>query len=205
MQNLWNNNVIKQNLFGVQFIKESESGSSNGGKWTFGGYDTAVIRGSLSTAPLVQQVWWEINVPTMRVGSRATYTPTSSVILDTGTTLVVLSQQDCNNLYSSLPGGKYNSQYGIYTLWCNATSAAYTGRRNVYFNIGGTDFGVPAADLIWQQVDSQNCYGSIQSWGTGNGISILGDVFLKNVYAVFDVGNSAVRIGARTDVPALTD
>jgi hypothetical protein len=75
----------------------------------------------------------------------------------------------------------------------------------VYFNIGGSDFGVPAADLLWEQVDSQNCYGGIQSWGTGNGISILGDVFLKNVYAVFDVGNSAVKIGQRTDVAALTD
>lgn len=205
MQNMWGDGLLKQDMFGVQLIKESESGGSNGGKWTFGGYDSSVIRGSLATASLVQQVWWEINVPAIRVGTTAQYTPTSSVILDTGTTLIVLSQTDCNNIYSSLPGGKYNSQYGVYTLWCNATSATYSGRQNVYFEIGGTFFGVPAEDLLWEQLDNQNCYGSIQSWGSGNGISILGDVFLKNVYAVFDVGNSAVRIGARTDLPVLTN
>jgi hypothetical protein len=75
----------------------------------------------------------------------------------------------------------------------------------VYFNIGGTDFGVPASDILWERVDGVNCYGGIQSWGSGNGVSILGDVFLKNVYTVFDVGNVAVKVGQRTDVVALTD
>src|SRR5271155_2384244 len=207
MSNLWSNSVIKQNMFGVQLIKEADSYTGHsGGKWTFGGYDSTVIRGSLASAPLIQQAWWQINVPTVKVGtSYSSISPTSTMIVDTGTTLILLSQTDCNSIYASLPGGQLNSRYGVYTLWCNATSSAYTGRRNVYFNIGGSYFGVPAADLIWEQLDSQNCYGSIQSWGSGNGISILGDVFLKNVYAVFDVGNSAVRIAQRTDVTALTD
>ncbi len=205
MQNLWSKNVIKQNMFGVQLIKFSDSYTGHdGGKWTFGGYDSSIIRGSLASAPLVRQAWWEIIIPTIKVGSVSSFTPSSSVIVDTGTTLVLLSKSDCDNIYASLPGGKLSTS-GFYTLWCNATSDTYKGRRNVYFNIGGSDFGVPAADLLWEQVDSQNCYGGIQSWGTGNGISILGDVFLKNVYAVFDVGNSAVKIGQRTDVAALTD
>src|SRR5271155_3332229 len=123
MQNLWSNNVIKQNMFGVQLIKEADSSTGHdGGKWTFGGYDTSVIRGSLATAPLIQQVWWQINVPTIKVGSVRSITPSSSVIIDTGTTLIVLSKSDCDSIYSSLPGGQLNSRYGIYTLWCNATS-----------------------------------------------------------------------------------
>jgi hypothetical protein len=203
MSNLWSGNVIKQDMFGVQLIKYSES-STDGGKWTFGGYDTSVIRGSLATASLTRQAWWEISIPTIKVGSVKSITPTSTVIIDTGTTLILLSKSDCDSIYSSLPGGKLSSS-GYYTLWCNATSNTYTGRRNVYFNIGGSEFGVPAADLLWEQVDDVNCYGGIQSWGTGNGVSILGDVFLKNVYAVFDVGQNAVHIAQRTDVTALTD
>jgi len=206
MENLWTNSVIKQNMFGVQLIKFSDSYTGHdGGKWTFGGYDSTVIRGSLASTPLLQQAWWEISVPNIKVGSKKSFTPTSSMIVDTGTTLILLSKSDCDNIYGALPGGQLNSQYGVYTLWCNATSDTYSGRRNVYFNIGGSDFGVPAADLLWEQIDSVNCYGAIQSWGSGNGISILGDVFLKNVYTVFDVGNSAVKVGQRTDVTPLTD
>jgi hypothetical protein len=205
MQNLWSNSVIKQNMFGVQLIKFSDSYTGHdGGKWTFGGYDSSIIRGTLATAALVRQAWWEINIPTIKIGSRKSFTPSSTVIVDTGTTLILLSKSDCDNIYSALPGGQLSSS-GYYTLWCNATSATYTGRRNVYFNIGGSYFGVPAADLLWEQLDNVNCYGAIQSWGSGSGISILGDVFLKNVYTVFDVGNSAVKVGQRTDVAALTD
>jgi hypothetical protein len=203
MDNLWNNNVIKQDLFGVQLIKYDES-PTNGGKWTFGGYDSSVIRGPLATAPLTRKAWWEIAIPTVRIGSKKSFTPSSTFIVDTGTTLILLSKSDCDNIYSALPGGKLSSS-GYYTLWCNATSSTYSGRRNVYFNIGGTDFGVPASDLLWERVDAVNCYGGIQSWGSGSGVSILGDVFLKNVYAVFDVGNVAVKVGLRTDVAALTD
>lgn len=205
MQNLWSNSVIKQNMFGVQLIKFADSYTGHdGGKWTFGGYDSSIIRGSLATAALVRQAWWEITIPTIKVGSKSSFTPSSTVIIDTGTTLILLSKSDCDNIYASLPGGQLSSS-GFYTLWCNATSDTYKGQRNVYFNIGGSDFGVPAEDLLWEQVDSVNCYGAIQSWGSGGGISILGDVFLKNVYAVFDVGNSAVKIGQRTDVTVLTD
>ena len=54
MRNL-SNDVIKQNKFGVQLIKESSSSTDHGGgKWTFGGYDSSVIRRSLATATLLQ-------------------------------------------------------------------------------------------------------------------------------------------------------
>jgi len=38
----------------------------------------------------------------------------------------------------------------------NAISSSHSGRRNVYVNIGGSEFGVPATDLIWEQLDDQN-------------------------------------------------
>ena len=109
MQNLWNYNVINQNMFGVQVIRERKPIQlQHGGKRTFGGYNTTFIRGSLSTAPLTRQGLREINVPTMRVSSIASYTLTSNVIVDTGTTLIFLSEIDCDHIYSSLPGVQYN-------------------------------------------------------------------------------------------------
>ena len=45
-------------MFGVQLIKDSDAYNGyDDGKWKFGGYNSGIIRGSLATAPLNQQVW----------------------------------------------------------------------------------------------------------------------------------------------------
>lgn len=152
MRNLWSNSAIKQNIFGIQVIKESDpSIGDEDGKWTSGRHDNRVIRRSLATAPFIQHVWWEMTVPTIKVGAANTISPLSYVVLDVGTTLIVFSKADSHSIYSALPGGQLNSSYGVYILWCNV---ACTYRRNIYFNIGGYDFGVPAKNLIWEQLDS---------------------------------------------------
>ena len=80
-------------MFGVQLIKQFDSYTGDeDGKWTFGGRDNSVIRGSRVTAPLIQHVWWEITVPTIKVGAAKTTSSSSSVIMST--TLIVLSKTD---------------------------------------------------------------------------------------------------------------
>jgi hypothetical protein len=53
---------------------------------------------------------------------------------------------------------------------------------------------VLAVDLIWEKLSSKRYHGSTQSWETGNRICTLRDVFLQNVYAVFDAGNSGLKL-----------
>ncbi len=63
-----------------------------------------------------------------QVGSSKPITPSSSVILDTATTVIALPKTDCDNIYSELPGEQLNFRYGVYTLGVMVpTSSPYTG------------------------------------------------------------------------------
>lgn len=93
------------------------------------------------------------------------------------------------------PPARYNLDAGYFETACNAKPPELSIRIN------GTDFVMNKLDLIitskaGYDPDTDQCVTAIQ---TSNGPFILGDVFLKNVVAVFDVGEHQMRFAARTD------
>jgi hypothetical protein len=121
-------------------------------------------------------------------------TQSNQYIVDSGTTLVYLptsAARAVNNLFS--PKAQFSSSQGAYFVNCNAKAPAFG------VEIGGTTFQVNAADMIYQnQTDPQTglCLTGIQDGGSGP--YILGDVFLQNVVAVFDVGAAQMRFAAHS-------
>ncbi|CCG81285.1 putative Aspartic-type endopeptidase [Taphrina deformans PYCC 5710] len=207
-------NMFKQNLipaakFGLQFIKSNHwSYNGGGGAWTFGGIDTSVIRGALNTVKLIAAKWWMIPMDSVSIGSVFSSTAQPSVIVDSGTTLILLNPQLVAQIHAYLPGGRVPKSGTHYQIFCNASSAAYAGTRNAYFKLNGVQYGVSAADLAWfpetaDDGSQEYCYSGIQPWGGSFGI--LGVMFLKNVYAVFDQTNELMQFAKRTDVADLTD
>lgn len=111
------------------------------------------------------------------------------VIIDSGTTLIYLPTGIANAVNALFnPPGIFDHNLGAYTVACNATVPS------LGVEIGGETFYIDPADLILPA-----------GWGTcitgvddgGQGPYILGDVFLKNVVAVYDVGASQMRFAAR--------
>jgi aspergillopepsin I len=62
--------------------------------------------------------------------------------------------------------------------------------------IGSQTFTIPGSYINYAPVDSSGttCFGGIQR-NTGIGFTIFGDVFLKAVFAVFDVSTGSPRLG----------
>ena len=62
-------------------------------------------------------------------------------------------------------------------------------------DIGGTTFTVPGSELNFQPLGdgSGNCVGGIQQ-NDGLPGSIFGDVFMKNFFVVFDLGNNQIGV-----------
>lgn len=63
----------------------------------------------------------------------------------------------------------------------------------VQFDVGGELFTLMKEDLSFADAGNGMVYGGVQSRGQQN-FDILGDTFLKSIYAIFDVGNT--RFGA---------
>ncbi|ODQ56491.1 acid protease, partial [Saitoella complicata NRRL Y-17804] len=123
IDNMISQNLIAQPMFGVQLIKANKAPYYNGGggAWTFGGYDSSVISGDLVSTAVTRKAYWQIAAPRISVGlNGAAITVTHQFIVDSGTTLVLMANEEVSQIYAQLPGGTYNSAGGYWSMWCNA-------------------------------------------------------------------------------------
>ncbi|CAO3640188.1 unnamed protein product [Cunninghamella blakesleeana] len=179
VDNLISQGLISQPVFGVFLGKASNGG---GGEYVFGGIDQSKVGGDFTTVSVDNsQGFWGLKVDGGKAGSSSI--SEFSGIADTGTTLLLLTNDVASQVaqaYSATDNGD-----GTYSISCDASSLS-----DLTLTIGGTDFVIPAADLIYQQSGS-SCIAGFGSAGLD--FAILGDVFLKNVYTVFDQGNTQLK------------
>ncbi|KAH6840749.1 aspartic peptidase domain-containing protein [Chaetomium sp. MPI-CAGE-AT-0009] len=114
----------------------------------------------------------------------------NKAIADTGTSLALVSDEVCNALYSKIPGAEYNEEYQGWTI---PQSVPVHELPDFSIAVGGKEFVIQKEDLIFAPADKKYFYGGVQSRGE-NPFDILGDTFLKSIYAIWDQGNS--RFGA---------
>ncbi|KAF7955054.1 uncharacterized protein EAE97_000313 [Botrytis byssoidea] len=114
------------------------------------------------------------------------------LFIDSGTTLIFLP----NSISSALaalykPPAVYNSDLFAYSVPCNA--------KVPYFAvvIGGVSFPVDPRDMVQDDnTGTGNCVAGVSD-GDPFDFYTLGDVFLKNVVVVFDVGASQLKFRSR--------
>ena len=110
-------------------------------------------------------------------------------IVDTAVSLMFLPvgvADAVNSLFEPKPYYKNNA--GYYVISCNATAPTFGVK------IGFETFYVNPRDMV---VDiGGSCVSGLAATGS-NGASFLGQTFLKNVLAVFDVGAQMMRFAAR--------
>ncbi|RUS13754.1 rhizopuspepsin 6 precursor [Endogone sp. FLAS-F59071] len=182
VDNLMSQGLIKNKMFGVFLGKHANGG---GGEYVFGGYDTTKIGGPLTQVPVdSSQGFWQINVDSTIIGGHKVGSRFSGII-DTGTTLLLLVEDVAEALAKKV-GAKSNGD-GTYTITCDATKL-----KDLEFTIAGATFKVPAADLVFENDGKGHCTAAFGS--SGMDFAILGDVFIKNNYVIFEPTKPAVQI-----------
>ncbi|OAA44313.1 Peptidase A1 [Metarhizium rileyi] len=114
-------------------------------------------------------------------------------IVDTGTTMNYLPPPLAEAIATAFqPRAVYLYQWGSYFAPCDAVPPSFA------IVISGTKFWINPADMIYRDlVDPITGYCAIAITSGGSGPYILGDVFLQNVVAVFDVGGAQMRFYGR--------
>ncbi|KAJ2163121.1 hypothetical protein GGF46_000050 [Coemansia sp. RSA 552] len=192
LDNTYENKLLKQPIFSV-YISEKDK-DDYAGEYLFGDYDQSKFEGELTWAPLHKPKFWEILLDGVSfsvegIGSEQMEI-SGPAILDTGTTLIVMNEEQATEFHRGIPSAENSDIYG-WILPCN-TDQLVPG--NLKFTIAGVDFAVPVKNLVREPVKGLDgwCFSAVTS-GASNFI-ILGDVFLRSNYVVFDRGNARVGI-----------
>ncbi|GFF60157.1 putative aspergillopepsin A-like aspartic endopeptidase AFUA_2G15950 [Aspergillus lentulus] len=136
------------------------------------------------------QGFWLFDSASATVNGKTIARSGNKAIADTGTTLALVDDETCQAIYDAIPGALYDDESQGYIFPSNTTEDKLPV---VSFAVGDKQFVVQKEDLGFAEAKSGYVYGGIQSRGSMT-MDILGDTFLKGIYAIFDVGN--LRFGA---------
>ncbi|XP_074792061.1 gastricsin-like [Natator depressus] len=192
LQGMLQKNLLSQPIF--SFYLSSQPSSQYGGEVVFGGVDSRFYSGQIHWAPVTQELYWQIGIDEFVIGGQAMgwCSQGCQAIVDTSTSLLTIPQQFMNYFLQGV--GAQENEYGEYVVDCSRVQSLPT----ISFTINGVSFPLPPSAYIL----SNNGYCSVGVMPTylpsqnRQPLWILGDVFLRQYYSVYDMGNN--RIGFAT-------
>ncbi|KAI9806768.1 MAG: hypothetical protein M1825_006225 [Sarcosagium campestre] len=191
------NIAADQELFTAKLgsFKDANEPDAGAGFYTFGYIDEATVQASgqdIFWTPVdTREGFWTFDSLEATVNGKRVRRPArNTAIADTGTTLAIVDDALCEAIYDAIPGGKYDAAVQGY-VFPKDTKA--DDLPIVTLAVGSKQFAVQKEDLAFADATEGFVYGGIQSRGNME-FDILGDTFLKGIYAIFDQGNS--RFGA---------
>ncbi|KAG0374761.1 hypothetical protein BGX24_010003 [Mortierella sp. AD032] len=202
---LRNNTVLQRNMIGVWLQSTTPHGRTNdtpaeaytaGGEVTFGGVDTTKFRGDINYVDCAGKRPWSIPVGGMMVGGTKINVDGGLAAIDTGTTAMLVPRVIADSINGAIPGSIRATQGGLWYMPCS-------GDTEITMTFGATTVKIPYIHLALQSARSKTLQGeyclSAVMFPMGQTVTIqewlIGDVFLKNVYSVFDFGTNAATGG----------
>ncbi|KAL6706153.1 hypothetical protein ACN47E_006069 [Coniothyrium glycines] len=160
------------------------------GELNFGDLNPAHFSGAINYIPCVPSSstgFWEIPLTDAGVdGAQLGFTGKTAII-DTGTSFILMPRPDAEALHARIPGSAQSGE--TFSVPCD-TSAV------VQFSFGNTVYNISTSDWRGGKLDSGLCRSNIVGRQTFSASQwLVGDVFLKNVYAVFDYEMEGGSVG----------
>lgn len=185
METIENKNLLPANIIGIHLQRNSDGFTD--GEINFGSLDNTRYSGNLSyTATTPDNALWEIPVDDVIVGGITCNFSSKTGIIDTGTSFILLPPADAQRFHVLIPQSQQVGE--VYNIPCASTVT-------VQIKISGVLYSITSKDYVGNSINggrlcSSNIIGR-QTFGPDKWL--LGDVFLKNVYTVFDFDKN--RIG----------
>nr|XP_012616440.1 cathepsin E [Microcebus murinus] len=194
--NMMAQNVVDLPMFSVYMSSDPEGGA--GSELIFGGYDHAHFSGSLNWVPVTKQGYWQIALDNIQVGGSVLFCPEGcQAIVDTGTSLITGPSDKIKELQKAIGAAPVDGEYAV-------ECANLSVMPDVTFTINAVPYTLkPAAYTLLDFVDGMEfCISGFQGLDIEppyGPLWILGDVFIRQFYSVFDRGNN--RVGLAPAVP----
>ncbi|CAO3668846.1 unnamed protein product [Rhizopus stolonifer] len=170
----------------------------NAGEIDFGGVDRNRFDGELSFAEVIDDGYWMIQLDGAQF--RDIFFPGRKAIVDSGSTLIIMPKDDAELYHQLIPGATTNGD-GTWSFPCQSIKAT----PEFVLHTGNISLMLPAESLFLAPMfpTSKMCLSGVsgqdvESW-------ILGDIFLKHFYTVFDVGRRQVGFAVAKQDESMRD
>lgn len=197
-QQTWFDN-IKGSLSKGLFTADLNAGQF--GTYDFGYIDKTKYNGDIFYTKVNNtQGFWGVTPTGYKVGSAINVPLSFQAIVDTGTSLLLLPDETVEDYYSQVAHSTYSTVEGGWIFPC------LTAAPDFLLNIGSYQATIPGAYINYapSQTRDNYCYGGIQS-AVGLPFSILGDVFIKSQFVVFDSENGRVGFAGKNTTTASSE
>ncbi|XP_068516238.1 cathepsin E [Anas acuta] len=189
--NMMAQNLVELPMFSVYM--SSNPDSSLGGELLFGGFDPSRFTGTLNWVPVTQQGYWQIQLDNVQVGGTVAFCKDScQAIVDTGTSLLTGPTKDIKELQKYIGATPVDGEYAVECSNLNVMP-------DVTFTINGLPYTLTSqAYTLMEYSDGMAfCTSGFQGMDVAppaGPLWILGDVFIRQFYSVFDRGNNRVGL-----------
>mmetsp|Transcript_5966 Transcript_5966/g.8477 ORF Transcript_5966/g.8477 Transcript_5966/m.8477 type:complete len:418 (+) Transcript_5966:175-1428(+) len=190
---LGNAETVFKNAMDQGLVKEGKFafalGDNKEGELTFGGVDKSKFKGEITWVKLEEPKYWQITLDNVSAGSYSS--GKTNGIVDSGTSLITGPSLEIQKIAASV--GAQANLLGQYTIDCSKLSSL----PNLDFTINGKAWSVPGKDLVIQS--GGTCLFAMMGMDIPTGPKwILGDVFMRKFYTVFDYENAQVGFAEPT-------
>ncbi|KAL2418208.1 Penicillopepsin-1 [Exophiala dermatitidis] len=190
-----------QQLFTCYLGSYKDANDPDHGKsfYTFGAIDQGAVQSSgqqISYVPIDNSKgFWMFDSPSVVLNGQTINLANNQAVADTGTTLMLVSDQICDQFYGAIDGAEFSEDA---MGWIFPADTPAESLPTISFAVGNTLITIEKEHYAFAAYNSTMVYGGIQSQGS-LGFSIFGDVFLQSVYAIFDAGNMRFGVVQRAD------
>jgi len=181
---LLNEGLLDEPVFAFRVGRSEE----DGGEATFGGIDHSAYKGKLTYAPVRRKAYWEVELSKIRFGDDDLELDNTGAAIDTGTSLIALPSDMAEMLNVEI--GARKSWNGQYTVDCKSVPDL----PDLTLQLGGKPYVLKSTDYILNvQSTCVSAFTGLDiNLPDGGSIWIIGDVFLRRYYTVYDLGRNAV-------------
>ncbi|KAF9284882.1 hypothetical protein BGZ68_004339 [Mortierella alpina] len=159
--------------------------SETGGEALFGGIDMSKVEDGqeITYTDVVNDRYWAVKITGTFVDGQSVFTESGdkgmTAVVDTGSTLLILPSAVATAIHKKIP-----KAIRLHERWYVPCKGTHT----LEFQIGGAKFGVPYSDIARERSALREmCHSGVQT--NPGTFAIIGDVFIKNNYVVFDEEN----------------
>jgi hypothetical protein len=178
------------------YLGDANANPPTDGELVLGGYDPNHYTGDINWIKLQSQTYWEIPLDGMSIDGSPVTLGTNKGVLDTGTSLLAFPKKIASDINKKL--GCLTIPFTGECIFTKACPDASTIPK-LTFQLGGKSYDLTGDDYIVKVSTGgqSQCISGIMGIdipAPAGPLVILGDVFLRRNYAIFDTANAQVGL-----------